>query len=63
MCYFRNVLEDFVTAKEAFPKDTLISTILDALRLSRNGLMTDSRQLVPQLIGRLQDNEVSIYMN
>ncbi|KAH3785932.1 hypothetical protein DPMN_164028, partial [Dreissena polymorpha] len=51
------LLDDFTAAKAAFPGDSLIKNILEALLLSRKGLQTDPVQFVPQLLGRLEDTE------
>ncbi|XP_052281860.1 NACHT domain- and WD repeat-containing protein 1-like [Dreissena polymorpha] len=53
------LLDDFTAAKAAFPGDSLIKNILEALLLSRKGLQTDPVQFVPQLLGRLEDNEAT----
>ncbi|KAH3862289.1 hypothetical protein DPMN_025255 [Dreissena polymorpha] len=49
--------DDFTAAKAAFQGDSLLKNILEALLLSRTGLQTDPVQFVPQLLGRLEDNE------
>ncbi|KAH3878289.1 hypothetical protein DPMN_002177 [Dreissena polymorpha] len=54
--YPRALLDDFTAAKAAFPGKPLIKCILEALLLSRKGLM-DPVQFMPQLLGRLEDNE------
>ncbi|XP_052261253.1 uncharacterized protein LOC127865258 [Dreissena polymorpha] len=51
------LLDDFTAAKAAFPGKPLIKCILEALLLSRNGLQIDPVQFMPQLLGRLEDNE------
>ncbi|XP_052268845.1 NACHT domain- and WD repeat-containing protein 1-like [Dreissena polymorpha] len=51
------LLDDFTAAKAAFQGDSLLKNILEALLLSRTGLQTDPVQFVPQLLGRLEDNE------
>ncbi|KAH3895797.1 hypothetical protein DPMN_019963 [Dreissena polymorpha] len=53
------LLDDFTAAKAAFPGEPLIKCILEALLLSRKGLQTDPAQFVPQLLGRLKDNETT----
>ncbi|KAH3895830.1 hypothetical protein DPMN_019997 [Dreissena polymorpha] len=53
-----SLLDDFTAAKAAFPGEPLIKCILEALLLSRKSLQTDPFQFVPQLLGRLEDNEV-----
>ena len=47
-------------AKGAFPQDKLIWEVDEGLRLSHKGLTTDPRQLVPQLLQRLQHTQVSV---
>ncbi|KAH3788224.1 hypothetical protein DPMN_166359 [Dreissena polymorpha] len=51
------LLDDFTAVKAAFPGEPLIKCILEALLLSRKGLQTDPVQFVPQLLGRIEDNE------
>ena len=52
-------MDDYTVATEAFPDDTLLKLLLEALLLSRKGLELDAGQFVPQLLGRLTDTEVS----
>ena len=47
-------------AKEAFPQDKLIYEVDEGLRLSHKGITTDPRQVVPQLLQRLQQTQVSV---
>ncbi|KAH3879652.1 hypothetical protein DPMN_003558 [Dreissena polymorpha] len=55
--YPRALLDDFTAAKAAFPGNPLIKCILEALLFSRKGLQMDPVQFMPQLLGRLEDNE------
>ncbi|XP_060597775.1 NACHT domain- and WD repeat-containing protein 1-like [Ruditapes philippinarum] len=52
-------LNDFVSAIEVFPDNELIKMIYDSMLLSQKGLVTDPGQIVPQLLGRLQENDVN----
>lgn len=58
-CFCRPLLEDYVSAREAFPNDQLLENVLEALLISRKGLHTDPGQYVPQLLGRLTESDVS----
>ncbi|KAH3896476.1 hypothetical protein DPMN_020653 [Dreissena polymorpha] len=49
--------DNFTANKAAFPGEPLIKCILEAYLLSRKELQTDPVQFVPQLLGRLEDNE------
>jgi hypothetical protein len=55
------MLNDFVSAIEAFPDNELIKMIYDSMLLSQKGLVTDPGQIVPQLLGRLQENDVHVF--
>ena len=57
--YFRQVIEDLKSAANVFTIDKLITMILEAIILSQKALMQDPRQLGSQMIGRLENNEVS----
>ena len=53
-----SVVSDYTMAKQAFPEDELISEVLLTLQLSQKGLMTDPKQLIPQLLQRLKETQV-----
>ncbi|KAH3895892.1 hypothetical protein DPMN_020059 [Dreissena polymorpha] len=57
--YPRALLDDFTAAIAAFPGKPLIKCILEALLLSRKGHQMDPVQFMPQLLGRLEDNETT----
>ena len=52
---FRDVINDFHAAKEAFPDDDELVLVLETLQLSTTALSQDSAQLASQLVGRLLD--------
>lgn len=57
--FFRALLADYSAARESFPDNSLSKLIHEALLLSQKGIATDPGQIVPQLIGRLDVNDVS----
>ncbi|XP_053376600.1 NACHT domain- and WD repeat-containing protein 1-like [Mercenaria mercenaria] len=52
-------IDDFTAARECFPDNELIRMIHESLLLSQKGLVTDPGQVVPQLLGRLEENNVT----
>ena len=59
--HYKNLLEDYKQAMEQFPEDELISSIYAALCLSQKAISQDPRQVVPQLLGRLEEDKVFYY--
>ncbi|KAL4232336.1 hypothetical protein ACF0H5_009907 [Mactra antiquata] len=53
------VLDDFKLSRAIFSNQPLIARIHDALLLSQKGLITDPGQLTPQLLGRLDEDEIT----
>ena len=51
-------MDDFMLAHKIFPDDELIGKITDVLQLSQHGLLYDSNQLGPQILGRLARSKV-----
>ena len=53
-------MDDFMLARKIFPNDEMIGKITDVLQLSQHGLLYDSNQLAPQILGRLARSKVCL---
>lgn len=58
---YSSVLNDFPLARAVFRNNPLIGRIHDVLLLSQKGLVTDPGQLIPQMLGRLAEDDVRKY--
>ena len=51
--FFRQILDDFSLARQAFPEENDLTLVAEALQLSHGALNYDPRQLPGQIVGRI----------